>query len=209
MEHRRVDLSGADYDRQWAALAAEGRSVHGEADLLDALLVEHGLAGPGRPGATVLDAGCGTGRVAVELQARGYALTGVDLDPALLDTARRKDRTVEWVTADLASLDPAVAPGPFAAVVAAGNVMIFVARGTEADVVANLAARLRPGGLFVAGFQVQAGRLTIDEHDAHCVAAGLAPVAHWATWDRAPLGRRVDYVVSVHRAPTAPDGSAD
>jgi SAM-dependent methyltransferase len=204
MEHRRVDLSAADYDRRWEALAAEGAAVHGEADLIDALLIEHGLARAGHPGTTVLDAGCGTGRVAVELQARGYALTGVDLDPALLDTARRKDRTVEWVTADLASLDPAVAPGPFAAVVAAGNVMIFVARGTEADVVANMAARLRPGGLYVAGFQVLPGRLTVDEYDAHCGAAGLAPVAHWATWDRAPLGRRVDYVVAVHRAPDGP-----
>ncbi len=94
----------------------------------------------------------------------------------------------------------------FAAVVAAGNVMIFVARGTEADVVANLAARLRPGGLFVAGFQVLAGRLTIDEYDAHCAAAGLEPVAHWATWDRAPLAKRVDYVVAVHRVP---DGATD
>ena len=206
MEHRRVDLSAADYDRQWEALAAEGRSVHGEVDLVEALLAEHGLARPGRPGTTVLDAGCGTGRVAVELQARGYAVTGVDLDPALLDTARRKDRSVEWVTADLASLDPAVAPGPFAAVVAAGNVMIFVARGTEADVVTNLAALMRPGGLFVAGFQVLPGRLAVDEYDARCAAAGLTPVAHWATWDRAPLGKRADYVVAVHRAPDGATG---
>ena len=193
MTHRRVDLPPDQYDERWAALAASGQEVHGEVNLVEALLREHGLTGP------VLDAGCGTGRVAVELTARGHEVTGVDLDPALLDAARAKDRRPQWITADLALLGPEVAPGPFAAVVAAGNVMIFVARGTEAAVLANLAARLQPGGLLIAGFQVRAGRLGIDEHDEHCAAAGLEPVAHFATWERDPLGAAPDYVVAVHR----------
>ena len=37
-------------------------------------------------------------------------------------------------------------------VVAAGNVIPLVAAGTEASVVAALAAQLVPGGLLVAGF---------------------------------------------------------
>ena len=118
---------------------------------------------------------------------------------ALLDAARAKDRRPQWITADLALLGPEVAPGPFAAVVAAGNVMIFVARGTEAAVLANLGARLEPGGLLIAGFQVRAGRLGIDEHDEHCAAAGLEAVAHFGTWERDPLGAAPDYVVAVHR----------
>ena len=85
MTHRRVDLSPDQYDERWAALAATGEEIHGEVDLVEALLLEHGLTG------AVLDAGCGTGRVAVELAARGHAVTGVDLDPALLDAARVKD----------------------------------------------------------------------------------------------------------------------
>jgi 2-polyprenyl-3-methyl-5-hydroxy-6-metoxy-1,4-benzoquinol methylase len=38
----------------------------------------------------VLDVGCGTGFLALELAARGHRLTGVDLAPAMLDLARKK-----------------------------------------------------------------------------------------------------------------------
>ena len=139
------------YDAQWEALAASGQEVHGEAALVDALL--------GGPPARVLDAGCGTGRVAIELDRRGYDTVGLDVDPALLERARAKAPTLTWQEADLASLPADVAPGPFAAAVLAGNVMIFVARGTEHAVLANLAPRLAPGGLVVAGFQLS-GRFT-------------------------------------------------
>ena len=196
--HRRVDLPPDQYDERWAALAAAGEEIHGEVNLVEALLQEHGVSG------AILDAGCGTGRVAAELAARGHTVTGIDLDPALLDAARAKDPRPEWITADLAAIGPDVAPGPFAAVVAAGNVMIFVARGTERTVVTNLAARLDPGGLFIAGFQVRRGRLGIDEYDEHCAAAGLTPVAHFATWAGDPLGPSPDYVVAVASAPVAP-----
>ncbi len=56
---------------------------------------------------------------------------------------------------------------------------------------ANVAARLAPGALLVAGFQLT-GRLTLAEYDAAADAAGLAPVARYATWDRAPFGAGVD-----------------
>jgi 2-polyprenyl-3-methyl-5-hydroxy-6-metoxy-1,4-benzoquinol methylase len=192
VNHRRVDLSADQYDQRWQALAAAGEEIHGEADLVDALLREHGLEGP------VLDAGCGTGRVGVELANRGFAVTGIDLDPALLDAARVKDRRPEWVTADLAALGAGTAPGPFAAAVMAGNVMIFVARGTEAAVIGNLASRLAQGGLLIAGFQLNAERLDVAEYDAHCAAAGLDLVVHYATWDREPLRPSPAYVVAVH-----------
>jgi SAM-dependent methyltransferase len=41
------------------------------------------------PGATLLDAGCGTGRYAGELARRGYAVEGVDRSPDLIETARQ------------------------------------------------------------------------------------------------------------------------
>jgi 2-polyprenyl-3-methyl-5-hydroxy-6-metoxy-1,4-benzoquinol methylase len=40
-------------------------------------------------GAAILDVGCGTGRHAVELARRGFAVTGVDLSEGMLDQARR------------------------------------------------------------------------------------------------------------------------
>jgi SAM-dependent methyltransferase len=180
---------GDAYDARWKSLAESGVDVHGEANLVEALMREHG-------GRRVLDAGCGTGRVAIELARRGYATVGIDLDPVLLDRARAKAPRLQWREGDLAVLPAEVAPGPFAAVVLAGNVMIFLARGTEAQVVANLAARLQPGGLFVAGFQLN-GRLALADYDAATSSAGLEPVARWSTWDRAPFSSSSDYVVAV------------
>ena len=189
---------GDDYDARWQRLAAAGESVHGEADLVDALLREQG-------GRRVLDAGCGTGRVAIELAARGYDVVGVDLDPGMLGTARAKAPDLPWYEADLArlgdlpALPGAAAGAAFDLVVLAGNVMIFVAPGTEATVVATLRAQLVPGGLLVAGFQLRRDRLALADYDAMAAAAGLDLVARWATWDGEPFTEG-DYAVSVHRA---------
>ena len=179
---------GDDYDARWRALAASGQSVHGEADLLCELLA----AG------SVLDAGCGTGRVAIELERRGYDVVGTDLDPGMLDAAREKAPDMQWVLGDLVDVDLG---RTFDLVAMPGNVMIFVAPGTEAAVLRNLASHLVPGGLLVAGFQLGAGRLSLHDYDTHAAAAGFEPVDRWSTWDREPFidGPDADYAVSVHR----------
>ena len=176
------------YDQRWEQMATEGASVHGEADFV------HGL-GP----RSVLDAGCGTGRVAVELARRGVDVVGVDLDPSMLAVARDKAGGLTWREGDLATVDVGRS---FDVVVMAGNVMIYLAAGTEAAVVANLARHLRPGGALVAGFSLQPGRLDLAAYDAYAAAAGLLPDGRWATWDRQPFTGG-DYAVSVHRAPPA------
>ena len=91
------------------------------------------------------------------------------------------------------------AVGPGDVVVMAGNVMIFLAPGTEAMVVANMAGHLAPGGALVAGFSLEPGRLDLATYDAHAAAAGLALVERWATWDRQPFDGG-NYAVSVHRS---------
>ncbi len=64
------------------------------------------------PGAAILDVGCGTGRHAVELARRGYAVTGLDLSAEMLrraeEAATAAGVTVEWIKADAArfSLPP-------------------------------------------------------------------------------------------------------
>ena len=183
---------GQDYDARWERLAASGVGVHGEADLIESLLSETG-------GSTVLDAGCGTGRVAIELAARGCAVVGLDADPAMLAAARSKAPDLRWIEADLVDTGAHLGEA-FDLVALPGNVMIFLDRGTEPDVVGQLAARLRPGGLLVAGFQLQSGRLTLDRYDEITAAAGLQLVDRWATWDREPF-HGGDYAVSVHRRP--------
>jgi SAM-dependent methyltransferase len=172
------------YDERWEQLAAEGRNVHGEADFVEAMAP-----------ACVLDAGCGTGRVAVELARRGIEVVGVDLDGSMLEVARAKAPALPWVEGDLATVD---LRRSFDVVVMAGNVMIFLAPDSESAVVANLARHVRPGGALVAGFSLEPGRLDLAAYDRYTEAAGLLLAERWATWDRQPYAGG-DYAVSVHR----------
>lgn len=172
------------YDDRWQELAAAGRPIHGEADFVERLQPR-----------SVLDAGCGTGRVAVELAHRGIEVVGVDVDPSMLEVARAKRPDLAWVLGDLAAVDLG---RRFDVVVLAGNVMIFLAPGTEAAVVRNLARHVQPDGALVAGFSLDPGRLDLDTYDAHARAAGLSLVERWATWDRDAFAGGT-YAVSVHR----------
>jgi SAM-dependent methyltransferase len=171
-----------DYDAQWEQLAASGVDPHGEV----AFVMEYAPA-------SVLDAGCGTGRVAIELAQRGIDVVGVDLDDGLLAAARAKAPDLEWHLGDLATVE---LHRTFDLVVLAGNVMIFVTPGTETAVLANLRAHVAPRGRIVAGFQVQAGRLPLPTFDACAADAGLVPVERYATWAREPY-EGGDYAVSV------------
>ena len=149
----------------------------------------------------MLDAGCGTGRVAIELARRGHDVVGVDLDPAMLDLARDKAPGLPWIQGDLASTvvtDAAGGQRHFDAAVAAGNVMIFLERGTESAVVANIGAHLRPGGVLVAGFQLSDGYMQLHVYDALAERNGLELQARYSTWEGAPFDGG-DYAVSVHR----------
>jgi SAM-dependent methyltransferase len=178
---------GQRYDQRFDALAAAGHDMHGEAALIDTY-------GPGR----VLDAGCGTGRVAIELDRRGHPVVGVDLDPEMLAVAQAKAPHLTWTEGDLA--DPALDLGPaFDTVVLAGNVLIFVTPGTEGAVIAGLAGHLRAGGRLIAGYTIEPGRLQIDAHDRLAQGAGLELEDRWSTWDRQPFTASSTYAVSVHR----------
>jgi len=178
-------VSGDTYDATYERRAAAGENVHGEADFVERFAPK-----------SALDGGCGTGRVGRELARRGYDVVGVDLDAEMLATARRKVPNVEWHLADLAT----VALGrAFDAIVLAGNVMIFLAPGTEGKVVANMARHLDPGGVLIAGFQLMPGRLTIDRYDEMASAAGLSFIERWSTWNCDAWVKGGDYAVSVHR----------
>jgi SAM-dependent methyltransferase len=176
--------SGSAYDARWAAMAAKGESIHGEADFVCRF-----------DPSSVLDAGCGTGRVAIELAKRGIDVIGVDLDQAMLATARSKAPDLTWIAADLLDVDLG---RTFDVVGLPGNVMIFLAPGTEPTVVANMARHVSPGGRLIAGFQLGRG-YELSQYDADCDAAGLALDARYSTWDGAAWKSGGDYAVSVHR----------
>ncbi|MGQ0824877.1 MAG: class I SAM-dependent methyltransferase [Actinomycetota bacterium] len=177
---------GDEYQRKFDDLAASGVDVHGEAAFVMGL----------QP-ATVLDAGCGSGRVAIELARRGVDVVGVELEIAMLATARERAPQIEWIEHDLCSLDLG---RTFDVVLMAGNVPLFTPPGTHATLVEGCARHVATEGALVAGFQIRRG-YGIDEYDGHCAAVGLTLAARYATWDRAPFPGDGGYAVSVHRHP--------
>jgi len=125
----------------------------------------------------------------------------------MLAVAQRKAPHLPWYAGDITTiaLTRPATPGRrrlFDAIVLAGNVMIFLALGSEAAAVANLAHHLAPGGALVAGFQLVPGGLTLAQYDACTAQAGLVLAERWATWDRQPWSPASDYAVSVHRQRT-------
>lgn len=185
--------NGAYYLSRFRQLAADGVDLAGEARMVDALLPR---------GARVLDAGCGAGRVGAELAARGHEVIGVDADVQLIEAARTDHPAVTWLVADLAVLDLTQMGehAPFDAAVLAGNVLPFVAPGTEVDVLRHVAAHVRPGGAVVVGFGTDRGYST-GAFARHCAAAGLLTEHRFATWDLRPWTPAADFLVAVLRTP--------
>lgn len=182
---QQVDLTG--YDERWRQMAAAGVNPHGEADFVCSF-------GPG----SVLDAGCGTGRVAVELARRGLDVVGTDLDPDMIAAAGAKAPDLTWIQADLSELDLGLR---FDAIVLAGNVVPYLAAERRQAAILACARHLRPGGRLIAGFQLQPGWPGVADYDTWCRLAGLAAQSRHATWDRRPFTTADSYAVSVHHRP--------
>jgi len=89
-------------------------------------------------------------------------------------------------------------PEPFHAVVIAGNVMAYVAAGTEPRVLARVAAHVRVDGVVVVGFGTDRG-YPITDFDTHAAAAGLTLEHRFATWDLRPWRDDATFVVTVLR----------
>ena len=180
----RQGRTGDEYDATYEVRAADGQDVHGEATFVQRFTPR-----------SVLDAGCGTGRVARELARRGIEVVGVDNDAAMLATAVRKAAHLDWRLDDIAVVDLG---RRFDTVLLAGNVMIFVRPGTEGMVLSNMVRHLHPRGVVIAGFQLTTA-LPIERYDELAVAAGLQRVERWSTWACDGWHPGDTYAVSVHQ----------
>jgi SAM-dependent methyltransferase len=192
------ETGGADYAEKYAArfraMAASGDDVHGEATFVTGLVDL-----PSR----VLDAGCGTGRVAIRLAELGYDVVGVDLDASMLFQAREGAPDLDWRVGDLATLDTGQL---FDVVLVAGNTIPLLEPGTLGSAATSLAAQLDEGGRLVCGFGLDAAHLPGDcpvtslaDVETAFEAAGLQRVDRFSTWDRAPYDENAGYVVTVDR----------
>jgi SAM-dependent methyltransferase len=181
-----VTWDGDDYQARFDSLAARGVDVHGEVAF---------VLGLDPVPQSVLDAGCGTGRVAIELERRGVSVLGVDVDASMLATARKHAPALDWREHDLATLDLG---RTFDVVLMAGNVPLFTPAGTHEAIVAGCARHVVMGGALVVGFQLGRG-YALDTYDAHCTAAGLTLAQRYAGWAREAFVTGGDYALSVHR----------
>ncbi|HTJ40842.1 MAG TPA: methyltransferase domain-containing protein [Kofleriaceae bacterium] len=102
------------------------------------------------PGAQVLDLGCGYGRHAMELAARGYHVVGLDMSLPLLlrgaDEAQRRGLTINFVHGDMRELDfDAQFDGAYCLFSTFG----FFDDETNKKTAANLSRALKPGAKVV------------------------------------------------------------
>ena len=143
------------------------KSSQNEAEYVEKLL---GFFDESHAGARLLDVPCGNGRIALELAAKGYRVTGLDLSRSLLESARQAaaerglaERT-EWLEGDMRELPgPDLFDGAYCFWESFGY---FDDAGNQAFL--NAAARaLRPGARFV-----------LDTH----VVETLLPRIHVRDW---------------------------
>src|SRR5690242_19849348 len=150
----------------------------------------------GRSGLDVLDAGCGTGFLSLELAARGHRVTGVDFAPAMLVEARRKavgqGAAVRFEEGDAEQLP--FAAGSFDLVVS--RHVLWTLPHPEAAIDEWIRV-LRPGGrLAVIDGQFDPGVLTHQRENARTSAE------YSAIGDRLPFlgGRARDEIEAILRA---------
>jgi SAM-dependent methyltransferase len=179
-----AEFDGRAYQARFDALAAGGLDVHGEANLVLAFTP-----------ASVLDAGCGTGRVAIELARHGVEVVGVDVDASMIAEARRLAPNLRWVHENLATV---TLGRSFDVVVLAGNVPLFCPARDRPALVTTCAAHLADDGVLICGFELGRG-FELADYDQLCEAAGLSLDDRWSTWDRDPFAPASTYAVSLHR----------
>lgn len=135
------------------------------------------LAMAARTSSPILELGIGSGRIAVPLALAGHRVTGVDVDPAMLERARsrweasrgRRPRgRLELVEADMRDAD---LEGRYALAILALNALLLLPdRDAQAAALRTCALHLAPGGLAIVDVALPGaddlaacdGRLTLD-----------------------------------------------
>jgi SAM-dependent methyltransferase len=152
---------------------------------------ENGLTGPELPfylglaravGGPILDLACGTGFLTIPLAEDGFAVTGVDLAPEMLDQARLKSGTlpIRWVQADCRTLDLGE---QFRLITLTGNAFQeFRTRRDQEGLLGAIRRHLAPDGLFA--FETRFPR----------ISELLTPAALSGEWSGETLWRQYENV---------------
>ncbi|MCS6797827.1 MAG: methyltransferase domain-containing protein [Myxococcota bacterium] len=102
------------------------------------------------PGSTLLDVGCGTGLLSVELAARGWLVVGLDLSLPMLsraaDEAQDRGLRINFLHGDMREMS---FDGAFDAVLCWGTTFGYFDDETNLKVLGRMYQALKPGGLFL------------------------------------------------------------
>ena len=114
-----------------------------------------GMIAPGE-GKRLLDAGCGTGGLAIALAKRGYAVSAVDLDGGMIAAALRKSRNEpagaapEFRVMDMRRIGGLSGPQTLDGVICFGNTLVHLdGPGEIRGFIGSVHGLLKPGGAFL------------------------------------------------------------
>lgn len=146
---------------------ATGKDYAAESDTLHALIQERS------PGATsLLDVACGTGGHLVHLR-QWYEVVGVDVDPGMLDEARRRLPGEAFLEADMRHLS---LDRTFDVVSCLFSSIGYMSSEEDLDsAVSAMVSHLCPGGVFVMDGWVRPDAW-MDDHPIHLLSASDARV---------------------------------
>jgi SAM-dependent methyltransferase len=131
----------------------------------------------------------------------GHQVVGADRDAGLVAIAVDRYPGPLFLAADLLTLSPqmlteAGGPDAFDVIVLAGNVLVYLAPGTEQRVLQTLFGLLVAGGRIVAGFATDRA-YTVEQLDLDVAAIGMAVEHRFATWHLDPWTDDADWAVTV------------
>jgi SAM-dependent methyltransferase len=113
------------------------------------------LALADRADGPILELAVGSGRLAIPLAEAGHLVTGVDIDPAMLDRARRRSRDtagadrLTLVEADIVGLHLPDAGRFGLAFIALNSLLVLATRAAQRAALRAMVLHLAPGGLAV------------------------------------------------------------
>jgi SAM-dependent methyltransferase len=139
---RVFDAYAAYYD-----LLYKDKDYVGEAQFIRDLLSKHGV-GSGN----ILELGCGTGKHAEHLVRLGYGVHGVDMSPAMVDSAnaRKPAEFCDRLTFEVGDARTVKVAGEFNAVVSLFHVASYQTRNDDISAMFwTAASHLKVGGLFI------------------------------------------------------------
>lgn len=138
---------------------------------------------------TVLEPGCGSGRMFEPLARRGLAVTGMDISPAMVELARARDTGAAVVLADMRDFDLGVFDGAICPI----NTLGHLSRDDLSAHLDAMARALRPGGRYLVQLAVGA---SVGDASRWDVDRGGQRVR--ATWT--VESRRADRGTEAHRS---------